>query len=78
MVLLALIGASLAFWKTAFMLIVAAAVVVAVWELHRGFLAKGIDLPEQPLMIGGVVMVVVAYFFGAPGAGHRHRGHRRW
>jgi phosphatidate cytidylyltransferase len=65
-VLLALIGASLAFWKTAFMFIVAAAVVVAVWELHKGFLAKGIDLPEQPLMFGGVVMVVVAYFFGAP------------
>jgi phosphatidate cytidylyltransferase len=65
-VLLAAIAASLAFWKTAFMLIVAAAVVVAVWELRKGFLAKGIDLPEQPLMVGGVVMVAVAYFFGAP------------
>ena len=65
-VLLALIGASLAFWKTAFMFIVAAAVVVAIWELHRGLMAKDIDVPEQPLMIGGVVMVVVAYFFGAP------------
>ena len=58
------------------MVIVAAAVVVAVWELRKGFLAKGIDLPEQPLMLGGVVMVVVAYFFGAPRAGHRHRRHR--
>ena len=48
------------------MLIVAAAVVVAVWELRKGFLAKDIDLPEQPLMLGGVVMVVVAYFYGAP------------
>jgi len=65
-VLLAAIAASLAFWKTAFMGIVAAAVVVAIWELHRGFAAKDIDLPEQPLMVGGVVMVVVAYFFGAP------------
>lgn len=65
-VLLGSIAASLFFWKTAFMLIVAIAVVVAVWELHRGFSAKGIDLPEQPLMVGGVVMVVVAYFFGAP------------
>lgn len=65
-VLLAAIGTSLVFWKTAFMVIVAAAVVVAVWELHRGFEAKEIDLPEQPLMLGGVVMVVVAYFFGAP------------
>ena len=65
-VLLAAIAASLSFWKTAFIFIVAAAVVVAVWELHRGFHAKGIELPEQPLMVGGVVMVVVAYFWGAP------------
>jgi phosphatidate cytidylyltransferase len=65
-VLLAAIGASLAFWKTAFLVIVAAAVVVAVWELRQGLLAKDIDLPEQPLMAGGVVMVVVAYFYGAP------------
>ncbi|HET9998954.1 MAG TPA: phosphatidate cytidylyltransferase [Nocardioides sp.] len=65
-VLLAAIALSLAFWKTAFMFIVAAAVVVAIWELHRGLMAKDIDVPEQPLMIGGVVMVVVAYFFGAP------------
>ncbi len=65
-VLLAAIALSLAFWKTAFMFIVAAAVVVAIWELHRGLLAKGIDVPEQPLMLGGVVMVVVAYFSGAP------------
>ena len=64
-----LVGAillSLFFWKTAFMGIVAAAVAVAVWELHRGLSAKDIDLPEQPLMLGGVVMVVVAYFWGAP------------
>jgi phosphatidate cytidylyltransferase len=62
-----LVGAillSLFFWKTAFMVIVAIAIVVAIWELHRGFTAKGIDLPEQPLMVGGVVMVVVAYFSG--------------
>ena len=64
--LLAAIAVSLAFWKTAFMFIVAAAVVVAIWELHRGLMAKSIDVPEQPLMLGGVVMVVVAYFFGAP------------
>ena len=63
-VLLLGIAGSLVFWKTAFMLIVGGAVVVAIWELHKGFLAKDIDLPEQPLMLGGVVMVVVAYFFG--------------
>jgi phosphatidate cytidylyltransferase len=65
-VLVALIIVTLVVWKTAFMVVVAAAVVVAVWELHRGFGAKGIDLPEQPLMAGGVVMVVVAYFWGSP------------
>lgn len=66
LVLLALIGGSLFFWKTAFMVVVAAAVVVAIWELHRGLSAKQIDIPEQPVMIGGVVMVAVAYFWGAP------------
>ncbi len=66
LVLVAAILLSLLFWKTAFMFIVAIAVVVAIWELHKGFLAKAIDLPEQPLMLGGVVMVVVAYFWGAP------------
>jgi phosphatidate cytidylyltransferase len=65
-VLLAAIAASLAFWKTAFMVIVAIAVVVAIWELQRGLATSGVDIPEQPLMAGGVVMVVVAYFWGAP------------
>ena len=65
-VLLGAIALSLMFWKPAFMGIVAVAVVVAVWELGRGLQAKDIDLPEQPLMLGGVVMVVVAYYYGAP------------
>jgi len=64
-VLLVAIAASLFFFKAAFMLIVGAALVVAVWELHRGMAAKAIDIPEQPLMIGGVVMVAVAYIWGA-------------
>lgn len=57
---------SLVFWKPAFMFIVAAAVVVAMWELHRAFQNRGIDLPQEPLTIGGVAMVVVAYLFGPP------------
>jgi phosphatidate cytidylyltransferase len=64
-VLLTAIALSLIFLKAAFMVIVAVAVVVAVWELRRGLLTQGIDLPEQPLMLGGVVMVVVAYVWGA-------------
>jgi phosphatidate cytidylyltransferase len=65
-VLIGGIALSLAFAKTAFMLIVAGAVCVAIWELRKGLLAKAIDLPEQPLMVGGTVMVVVAYYWGAP------------
>jgi phosphatidate cytidylyltransferase len=65
-VLLGAAAASLFFWKPAFMGIVAVAVVVAIWELRKGLMAKDIDLPEQPLMLGGVVMVVVAYLWGAP------------
>ncbi|MCW2712462.1 MAG: phosphatidate cytidylyltransferase [Marmoricola sp.] len=57
---------SLAFWSPAFMFIVGAAVVVAIWEMHQGLLARGIDIPQEPLMVGGVVMVVVAFLFGAP------------
>ncbi len=64
-VLLGACAGSLLLWKTAFMVIVAIAMAVAVWELHRGLAAKGIDIPEQPLTVGGVVMVVVAYYWGA-------------
>lgn len=57
---------SLVFWKPAFMAIVAGAVVVALWELGQGMRAREVDLPQEPLMLGGVVMVVVAYLYGAP------------
>jgi phosphatidate cytidylyltransferase len=65
-VLLLAIAGSLFFFKAGFMVIVAAAVVIALWELHRGLRTREIDIPEQPLMLGGVVMVAVAYFWGAP------------
>jgi phosphatidate cytidylyltransferase len=29
-------------------------------------MAKDLDLPEQPLMVGGVAMILVAYLWGAP------------
>jgi phosphatidate cytidylyltransferase len=65
-VLAAAIILSLWLWAPSFMVIVAAAVVVAVWEMHRGLMTRQIDIPQEPLMLGGVVMVVVAYLFGAP------------
>src|SRR3954447_20698998 len=58
--------ASLAFYKTAFMAIVVAAVLVAVWELSQAFATGNIRLTREPVMAGGVVMVLAAYFFGAP------------
>jgi len=61
-----ILALTLAFFEPAFMVVVAIALVVAIWELHRGLSAKGIDIPEQPLMVGGVIMLVLAYVWGAP------------
>ena len=68
-VLLAAIGTSLLFWKAGFMVIVVAAVLVAVWELGQAFASRDIKLVREPLMVGGVVMVLAAYVFGAPALG---------
>ena len=65
-VLLAAIAASLFVWKAAFMAIVVAAVLIAVWELGGAFSAREIRLVREPLMVGGVVMVLTAYVFGSP------------
>jgi phosphatidate cytidylyltransferase len=65
-VLGAAIIASLVFWKPAFMLIVVAAVLVAVWELGQAFSQGNIAISREPVMAGGVVMVLAAFFFGAP------------
>jgi phosphatidate cytidylyltransferase len=65
-VLGAAIIASLVFWKPAFMLIVVAAVLIAVWELGHAFATGEVRLTREPVMAGGVVMVLAAYFFGAP------------
>jgi phosphatidate cytidylyltransferase len=58
--------ASLVFWKPAFMAIVVAAVLVAVWELASAFATGEIRLTREPVMAGGAVMVLVAFLFGAP------------
>jgi phosphatidate cytidylyltransferase len=64
-VLLAAIAASLFVWKAAFMAIVVAAVLVAVWELGGAFGVRDIRLVREPLMAGGAVMVLTAYAFGS-------------
>ena len=65
-VLGATIIASLVLWTPAFMLVVVAAVLVAVWELGQAFGTGGIRLTREPIWVGGVVMVLCAYLFGAP------------
>ena len=61
----AIVG-SLLLWKPAFMVIVVAAVVVAVWELGHAFATGDIRITREPVMAGGVVMVLAAFLFGAP------------
>jgi phosphatidate cytidylyltransferase len=58
--------ASLVFWSPAFMIIVVAAVLVAVWELGRAFATGDVVITREPVMAGGVVMVLAAFLFGAP------------
>lgn len=65
-VLLAVIGSSLYFWKPAFVLVVASAILLGVWELKEAFHAKGIAVPYEPLLVGAVVMLAGAYLGGAP------------
>jgi phosphatidate cytidylyltransferase len=64
-VLGAAIIVSLVFWKPAFMAIVVAAVVIAVWELGQAFRSGGITIPREPVMVGGVATVLLAFLFGA-------------
>ncbi|HEU4514256.1 MAG TPA: phosphatidate cytidylyltransferase [Nocardioidaceae bacterium] len=65
-VLLALIAGSLLFWKPAFVGLVAAAILLGVWELKQALSEKGICLPFEPLVVGSLVMLVGAYIGGAP------------
>jgi phosphatidate cytidylyltransferase len=65
-VLLALIGGSLFFWKPAFVVLVTAAILLGVWELKQALAEKGIALPFEPLVVGAIAMLVGAYVGGAP------------
>ncbi|PRH77483.1 phosphatidate cytidylyltransferase [Streptomyces solincola] len=65
----AVIIASLFVWKAAFVGVVAAAVVVGLWELtSRLRERKAIKAPLVPLAVGGAAMVVAGYLRGAEGA----------
>jgi phosphatidate cytidylyltransferase len=65
-VLLALIGGSLYFWKPAFVGLVTAAILLGVWEMKQALAEKGIALPFEPLVVGAVVMLVGGYVWGPP------------
>ena len=64
-VLLVAIGLSLFFWKPGFLILILGVVVVAIWELGQAFSAREIRLVREPLWLGGVVMMTVAYLWGA-------------
>ncbi len=62
--LIAVIIASLAFVKDVFLVVVAGAMIIALWELGRALTQNGIWLPALPLWTGAVAMVVGAYYGG--------------
>jgi phosphatidate cytidylyltransferase len=56
---------SLYLWKAAFVGVVVAAVVLAVWELTNAFGADRIRVPVVPLSVGAAAIVVSAYAGGS-------------
>ena len=50
--------------KATFLVLVAAAVGVALWELSRALGARGIALPLVPIAAGGAAMLALAYWSG--------------
>ncbi len=65
-VLLAVITSSLYFWKAAFVVVVAVAIALAIWELRQALATRGIALPYEPIQVGALVMLFGGYVGGAP------------
>jgi phosphatidate cytidylyltransferase len=66
-VAVALIGvilASLFFVKDAFVLVVVVALGIGMWELVRAFSTAGIKIPLLPVLMGGTLMLVSAFYGG--------------
>jgi phosphatidate cytidylyltransferase len=63
----AVILASLLIWRPAFLVVVAAAVLVAVVELSRALRAGGFSPPLIPVLVGAVAMLALAWSRGATG-----------
>jgi len=62
--LVAIIIASLMFYKDLFLLVVAAAILVALWELGRALATNGTSLPAAPLGVGALGMIFGSYYGG--------------
>jgi phosphatidate cytidylyltransferase len=65
LVLGVVIIASLAFYKALFLIVVAAAIAVALWELGSALARRGISTPV-PLMVLGSTGMLVGAFYGGP------------
>ena len=57
---------SLFFYRPAFAIFVALAIVVAVWELSKAFTVAGIRASREVLAVGSVAIILGAYFWGPP------------
>jgi phosphatidate cytidylyltransferase len=64
-VLIAVIVVSLVYVKAAFLVVVGAAILVALWELARALGSSGIEVPVPPMAGGCLGMVLGAYYGGA-------------
>ena len=62
--LVAMILASLYFFKDSFVLIAVVALGIGLWELSRAFRSAGIRLPVVPVAAGGSLMLVSAFYGG--------------
>jgi phosphatidate cytidylyltransferase len=62
--LVAMILASLYFFKDSFVAIVIVALGIGLWELSRAFGSAGIRLPFLPVALGGSLMLVSAFYGG--------------
>jgi len=60
----ALVVAALFLLKDAFVAVVAAALGIGLWELTRAFATSGIRIPFVPVLTGGVIMLVSAFYGG--------------
>jgi len=60
----ALVVASLAVRREAFLVVLVAAVCIGAWEMRRAVRQAGIDVPLVPVILGAVSMLVGAYLRG--------------